>query len=94
MQEYLRPYHYWSFRARELRNLVKLWDDGAVKAAMLLVAVEFDKMAIVASKWRTGARVSRKDCDKHGTIIDDGDKIHVQWDGGATSYFRRGVWAG
>lgn len=89
MQEYLRPSYHWKFRARELRSLARIWEAERSKAAMLLLAEEFDTLAVLAAKWRTGARVSRKDSPDLGTIVDDGEKIHVQWDGGRTSYFRR-----
>jgi hypothetical protein len=56
---------------------------------MLRLAEEFEKFAVVAARWKTGARVSRTDSPHLGTIIDDGDKISVQWDGGRTSSFRR-----
>jgi hypothetical protein len=40
-------------------------------------------------RWRIGRRVSRKDTDELGTIVDTDGEIKVKWDGGRTSYFRR-----
>jgi hypothetical protein len=40
--------------------------------------------------WRAGQRVRRKDSDEEGTIVETDGQLKVQWDGGATSYFRRG----
>jgi hypothetical protein len=39
--------------------------------------------------WRAGQRVSRKDTEELGTIVEANGKIKVKWDGGRTSYFRR-----
>jgi hypothetical protein len=40
--------------------------------------------------WIVGLRVSRKDTQESGTVIETGDMIKVRWDGGSTSYFRHG----
>ena len=37
--------------------------------------------------WRAGQRVSRTDASGLGTIIEDGERIKVKWDDGATSYY-------
>jgi hypothetical protein len=39
--------------------------------------------------WRVGKRVSRKDAEEFGTVVEANDEIKVKWDGGRTSYFRR-----
>jgi hypothetical protein len=41
--------------------------------------------------WRAGQRVSRKDTEELGTIVEANGKIKVKWDGGRTSYFRRNM---
>ena len=87
--ETLRSPHYWRFRARELRDLAASADDIGIKNAMLMVAAEFDSLSHRAAKWHAGNRVSRRNGDEFGTIIDAGEKIKVLWDGGRTSYFRR-----
>jgi hypothetical protein len=40
--------------------------------------------------WRIGNRVSRQDTDELGTVVAANGNIKVKWDGGRTSYFRRG----
>lgn len=40
--------------------------------------------------WRAGQRVSRKDSEELGTVLEANGEIKVKWDGGRTSYFRRG----
>ena len=42
--------------------------------------------------WRVGQRVERKDGAEQGTVVAVDETIKVKWDGGATSYFRRGEW--
>ena len=42
------------------------------------------------ARWRTGQRVCRITTEERGTIVEADGKIKVQWDGGRTSYFRRG----
>jgi hypothetical protein len=34
--------------------------------------------------WRAGQRVSRKDTEELGTIVEANGKIKVKWDGGRT----------
>jgi hypothetical protein len=41
-------------------------------------------------KWRVGQRVSRKDTEELGTVIQIDGAIKVKWDGGRTSNFRHG----
>ena len=38
--------------------------------------------------WTVGQRVSRKDSDKLGTVVETDGSIKVRWDDGKTSYFR------
>lgn len=38
--------------------------------------------------WSVGLRVSRKDSDELGTVVEANESIKVEWDGGRTSYFR------
>ena len=40
--------------------------------------------------WPVGLRVSRKDTDELGTVVDHDSQIKVKWDGGATSSYRHG----
>lgn len=42
------------------------------------------------AKWRVGLRVSRRDSDELGTVVEADGKIKVKWDGGSTSYFLHG----
>jgi hypothetical protein len=44
-----------------------------------------------SSFWLVGQRVARKDTDEQGTIVHADGEIKVKWDGGRTSYYRRGV---
>ena len=39
---------------------------------------------------RVGQRVSRKETEELGTIIEIDGKIKMKWDGGRTSHFRHG----
>jgi hypothetical protein len=39
--------------------------------------------------WLVGQRVSRKDADDLGTVIETMPKLKVRWDRGQTSYFDR-----
>jgi hypothetical protein len=40
--------------------------------------------------WPVGQRVSRKDTQELGTVIENNGSIKVKWDAGRTSYFRHG----
>jgi hypothetical protein len=40
--------------------------------------------------FRAGQRVRRKTTEELGTIVEADGDIKVKWDGGRTSYFRRG----
>jgi hypothetical protein len=40
--------------------------------------------------WRVGQRVSRKDTEELGTVVEIDGSIKVKWDDGSTSYFRHG----
>lgn len=40
--------------------------------------------------WPVGLRVSRKDTDERGTVVECDGGIKVKWDSGQTSYFRHG----
>jgi len=42
------------------------------------------------ASWPVGLRVSRKDTREFGTVVEAGRTVKVKWDGGSTSYFRRG----
>jgi hypothetical protein len=44
-----------------------------------------------STTWRVGQRVSRKDSNELGTIVEVDREVKVRWDGGRTSYFRRDV---
>ena len=39
-------------------------------------------------RWQVGQRVSRKDSEECGTVIENDGSLKVRWDTGATSYFR------
>lgn len=39
--------------------------------------------------WFVGQRVSRRDSDERGTIVETLPRLKVKWDGGRTSYFNR-----
>jgi hypothetical protein len=39
--------------------------------------------------WLIGERVSRKDTDEQGGVLETMPRLKVKWDDGATSYFRR-----
>ena len=86
-----KPPQYWRARARDLHKLATATDDGPVRTAMGLVAGEYHRLAQNSPRWQVGTRVSRKDSDELGTIVeaDDRTKIKIKWDGGQTSYFRR-----
>jgi hypothetical protein len=50
-----------------------------------------DKLKQLPTKMlQTGQRVSRKDTDELGTVVEADGHIKIKWDGGETSYFRRG----
>jgi hypothetical protein len=50
-----------------------------------------DKIEIPASGVpEIGHRVTRKDSDESGTVVDANGQIKMKLDGGGTSYFRRG----
>jgi hypothetical protein len=40
--------------------------------------------------WQVGQRVSRKNTEELGTVIEINGSIKVKWDGGRISYFRHG----
>jgi hypothetical protein len=40
--------------------------------------------------WPVGLRVSRKDTDELGTVVEHDGHIKVKWDGGETSSYRHG----
>ena len=40
--------------------------------------------------WRVGQRVSRKNSNELGTIMETDGAIKVKWDNGQTSYYRHG----
>ena len=42
---------------------------------------------------KVGQRVSRKDSDELGAIVEVDGEIKVKWDSGRTSYYRRSVQA-
>jgi hypothetical protein len=42
------------------------------------------------ASWRVGQRVSRKNTEEVGTVVENDGQIKVRWDGGRTSYFRHG----
>jgi hypothetical protein len=44
-----------------------------------------------STTWQVGRRVSRKNSDELGTIVEANGNIKVKWDGGKTSYYRRGL---
>ena len=37
-----------------------------------------------------GQRVRRKDSDEQGTVVEANGEVKVKWDGGSTSYAKRG----
>ena len=39
--------------------------------------------------WLVGQRVSRKDNDECGTVLETMPRLKVKWDGGRTSYYVR-----
>lgn len=39
--------------------------------------------------WQVGQRVSRKDTQERGTVVQTMPRLKVKWDGGQTSEFRR-----
>ena len=39
--------------------------------------------------WLVGQRVSRKDTEEHGTVVETMPVLKVKWDLGRTSYYRR-----
>jgi hypothetical protein len=50
-----------------------------------------DKLKQLPSRTlQRGQRVSRKDTEEHGTVVEADGHVNVKWDGGRTSYFRRG----
>lgn len=42
------------------------------------------------SRWQVGLRVSRRDSDELGTVVEADGKVKVKWDGGSTSVFLHG----
>jgi hypothetical protein len=44
-----------------------------------------------STTWRVGQRVSRKESNGLGTVVEADGKVKVKWDDGKTSYYRRGV---
>ena len=46
-----------------------------------------------AETLRIGQRVCRMTTDEQGTVTEADGEIKVKWDGGRTSYFRRGQMA-
>ena len=44
-----------------------------------------------STAWRVGRRVTRKNSDELGTIVEANGDVKVKWDDGKTSYYRRGV---
>jgi hypothetical protein len=44
-----------------------------------------------STTWQVGQRVSRKKSDELGTVVEADGEVKIKWDGGRTSYFRRGV---
>ena len=42
------------------------------------------------STWPVGLRVSRKDSEERGTVVEHDGEIKIRWDDGRTSYFRHG----
>jgi hypothetical protein len=44
-----------------------------------------------STTWRVGQRVSRKESNGLGTIVEADGYVKVKWDDGKTSYYRRGV---
>jgi hypothetical protein len=42
-----------------------------------------------AAVLRAGQRVSRRDTEELGTVVEADGEIKVKWDNGQTSYFRR-----
>jgi hypothetical protein len=44
-----------------------------------------------STTWRVGQRVSRKESNGLGTIVEADGEVKVKWDDGKTSYYRRGV---
>jgi hypothetical protein len=44
-----------------------------------------------STNWQVGQRVSRKNSDELGTIVEANGEVKIKWDGGRTSYFRRGM---
>jgi len=44
---------------------------------------------LASDNLRAGDRVSRKDSDERGTVVESDGEIKVRWDGGGTSYLRK-----
>ena len=48
------------------------------------------KPTLDRKSWPVGLRVSRKDTQELGTVVEQHGKIKVKWDDGKTSYYRYG----
>jgi len=48
------------------------------------------KPTLDRKSWPVGLRVSRKDTQELGTVVEQDGKIKVKWDDGKTSYYRCG----
>lgn len=64
-------------------------ENANVIACLGVVAQHCDKLAKIAEGWRAGERVSRKNSDDLGFIVEVAELIKVKWDSGRTSYYRR-----
>ena len=69
---------------------LKLYRDGATDPEALADALRRARLAETTTL-QMGQRVTRKDTTEGGTVVEaDDHRIKVKWDGGATSYYRRG----
>jgi hypothetical protein len=48
------------------------------------------KKKTVIDRLQVGQRIARKDSDTLGLVVAADEQVKVQWDDGATSYYRRG----
>jgi hypothetical protein len=69
---------------------LELYREGATAPEALVDALRRARLA-ETSTLKLGQRVTRKDTTEGGTVVEaDSRRIKVKWDGGATSYYRRG----
>ncbi|QOZ25120.1 hypothetical protein [Bradyrhizobium sp. CCBAU 51753] len=60
---------------------------NAARRARTAVDVAIKDTPADRSAWHIGQRVSRKNCDELGTVVENNGQIKVKWDSGQTSYF-------